>query len=42
MNPQGLIPLLIGIVLISLGVSGRYRDAWQVVTGQPQATGQVA
>jgi len=33
-NPQGLIPVVMGLVLVSLGVSGKYKDAWAVITGQ--------
>lgn len=33
MNPQGGLVVLIGMVLIALGVSGRYKQAWMIVTG---------
>lgn len=35
MNAQGLIPLVLGMVLISLGVSGKYKNAWAVISGKP-------
>jgi hypothetical protein len=47
MNPAGALVVLVGILLIGLGVSGRYRQAWAIVTGSGPSgplpvTGQTA
>lgn len=35
MNPVGIIPIVVGILLVAMAVSGKYRQAWEIITGQP-------
>jgi hypothetical protein len=35
-NPAGLVPIVVGILLIYLGVTGRYKQAWGIVVAQPK------
>lgn len=40
MNPAGLIPLVLGTILLALGISGQYKQALAVVSGNPAPTGR--
>jgi hypothetical protein len=41
MNPAGFIPIAVGLLLIFLGVTGRYRQSLEIITGRKGA-GQAA